>query len=618
MSSGIASSAAVGPPPGMKVRLSSNESPFGPSPDAIAAIRAVAEQAHLYPDDQSVELRQAVAELENLAPEQVAVGTGSAALLMDLIQQTCHDGGAVASFAYSFVVYRLAARNAGVPYLEAPTGGRATVDQPGWNRDPEALLATLTPDTRVVVIDNPGNPTGTHLSGNDLRELVAGIPEHVAVVIDEAYHEFAAGGHFLDLRRRYEHVVLLRTLSKFVSLAGVRCGLIVGAPDQYAAEWNENGELEKEMRAEWEGGLLLSFSARHQERLNSAGLEDAKIQEEMRREGNPVLTTVPPGPANPLGRHWIGLTLPGVGIHGTNVPESIYRSTTHGCIRMHPEYVAALLEEVAVGESGMTIYEPILVAVTADGRIFLEVHPDIYKRIAKQLDEKRAEREQFIADAITRVKSELADAGVADAVVYGRPKHIYSIWNKMRKKGVDFSEVYDVRALRVIVDDIKDCYTALGIVHNLWVPIPKEFDDYISNPKGNNYRSLHTAVRCPDGRSLEVQIRTWEMHKHAELGVAAHWRYKEGARKSEDNYDEKIAWLLAAAADPTLETTAPYHWNGDQPPDAFVSGHLFAAGQRAYDMARWQRNRTKWATSRYARSLALLDGATPRRGGLAR
>ncbi|MBW7903175.1 MAG: bifunctional (p)ppGpp synthetase/guanosine-3',5'-bis(diphosphate) 3'-pyrophosphohydrolase [Rhodocyclaceae bacterium] len=174
---------------------------------------------------------------------------------------------------------------------------------------------------------------------------------------------------------------------------------------------------------------------------------------------------------------------------------------------------------------------------------FRFMHPDLYKKIAGQLDEKRLEREQFIADAIERLRSELAAVGVKKAEVYGRPKHIYSIWNKMRKKGVEFSEVYDVRALRVIVDDVKECYTALGIVHNIWTPIPKEFDDYISNPKGNNYRSLHTAVRCPDGRSLEVQIRTWEMHRHAELGIAAHWRYKEGAKRSEDNYDEKIAWL---------------------------------------------------------------------------
>lgn len=175
---------------------------------------------------------------------------------------------------------------------------------------------------------------------------------------------------------------------------------------------------------------------------------------------------------------------------------------------------------------------------------FRFIHPDIYKTVAKQLDEKRSEREAFISDAVARVRSELAAAGIHQAEIYGRPKHIYSIWNKMRKKGVDFSEVYDVRALRIIVDDVKDCYTALGIVHNLWAPIPKEFDDYISNPKGNHYRSLHTAVQCPDGRSLEIQIRTWEMHRHAELGVAAHWRYKEGSKApGADAYDEKIAWL---------------------------------------------------------------------------
>ena len=175
---------------------------------------------------------------------------------------------------------------------------------------------------------------------------------------------------------------------------------------------------------------------------------------------------------------------------------------------------------------------------------FRFLHPDLYKKIAKQLDEKRGEREQFIADAVERLKHELAEIGIKGAEIYGRPKHIYSIWNKMRKKDVEFSEVYDIRALRVILDDVKDCYTVLGIVHNIWSPISKEFDDYISNPKGNDYRSLHTAVHCPDGRSLEIQIRTRDMHKHAELGVAAHWRYKEGSKRaSEDGYDEKIAWL---------------------------------------------------------------------------
>jgi GTP pyrophosphokinase len=126
--------------------------------------------------------------------------------------------------------------------------------------------------------------------------------------------------------------------------------------------------------------------------------------------------------------------------------------------------------------------------------------------------------------------------------VTGRPKHIYSIIKKMKSKHLDFSELYDVRAVRILVDDIKDCYAVLGMIHNLWQPIPGEFDDYIARPKSNNYRSLHTAVSGPRGLALEVQIRTFEMHQYSELGVAAHWRYKEGG-KSDAKFDEKIAWL---------------------------------------------------------------------------
>jgi GTP pyrophosphokinase len=176
---------------------------------------------------------------------------------------------------------------------------------------------------------------------------------------------------------------------------------------------------------------------------------------------------------------------------------------------------------------------------------FRFIEPATYKRIAKQLDEKRLEREAFITSAVARLKDELAKSGVTHAEVYGRPKHIYSIWNKMRQKDLEFAEVYDVRALRIIVDEVKDCYTALGIVHALWQPIHGEFDDYISHPKGNYYRSLHTAVMAEDGRSLEVQIRTHEMHQHAEMGVAAHWRYKESgtSAKADSDYDDKIAWL---------------------------------------------------------------------------
>ena len=172
---------------------------------------------------------------------------------------------------------------------------------------------------------------------------------------------------------------------------------------------------------------------------------------------------------------------------------------------------------------------------------FRFTEPQLYKKIAKLLDEKRLDRERFIADVIAAIKHELEQAGIAGEVS-GRPKHIYSIYKKMQKKHLDFSEVYDVRAIRVLVEDIKDCYTVLGIVHNLWQPIPGEFDDYIAQPKGNFYRSLHTAVIGPQDKGLEVQIRTREMHRHAELGVAAHWRYKEGG-KQDTRYEEKIAWL---------------------------------------------------------------------------
>src|SRR5436190_2335581 len=167
--------------------------------------------------------------------------------------------------------------------------------------------------------------------------------------------------------------------------------------------------------------------------------------------------------------------------------------------------------------------------------------PDLYKRIAGMLDEKRVEREQYIRRAIATLTQELETAGV-QGEINGRPKHIYSIWNKMRAKSLDFSQLYDVRALRVIVPSMKDCYTALGVVHNLWQPIPKEFDDYISRPKGNLYQSLHTAVVGPEGKTLEVQIRTEEMHRHAEFGVASHWRYKEKVKTSEA-FEQKIAWL---------------------------------------------------------------------------
>ncbi len=176
---------------------------------------------------------------------------------------------------------------------------------------------------------------------------------------------------------------------------------------------------------------------------------------------------------------------------------------------------------------------------------FRYLEPELYKRIAGLLEGRRSERERFVEQAIAELADELARAGIR-AEITGRPKHLYSIYTKMRAKSLDFSEIHDVSGLRVLVDEAKDCYTVLGVVHNLWAPIPREFDDYISRPKANLYRSLHTAVMGPEGKALEVQIRTREMHRDAELGVAAHWRYKEGTKRATgkgDPFDDKIAWL---------------------------------------------------------------------------
>ncbi|HVV95763.1 MAG TPA: bifunctional (p)ppGpp synthetase/guanosine-3',5'-bis(diphosphate) 3'-pyrophosphohydrolase [Rhodanobacteraceae bacterium] len=172
---------------------------------------------------------------------------------------------------------------------------------------------------------------------------------------------------------------------------------------------------------------------------------------------------------------------------------------------------------------------------------FRYLQPDVYRRIAELLDERRGDRESWIAEAKSTLDAALRKAGI-DADIAGRPKHIHSIWRKMQKKGVEFSELYDVRALRLLVGDVATCYAALGVVHSLWAYIPGEFDDYIASPKGNQYQSLHTAVIGPGGKTLEVQIRTHEMHRHAELGFAAHWRYKEGGG-ADASFERKIAWM---------------------------------------------------------------------------
>ena len=179
--------------------------------------------------------------------------------------------------------------------------------------------------------------------------------------------------------------------------------------------------------------------------------------------------------------------------------------------------------------------------------------PEDYRRVAILVDERRTDREIFISAFIEKLETAIDSAGIKGEVK-GRPKHIYSIWKKMERKGLDFHELFDVRAVRVLVDDIPACYSVLGLVHTLWQPIPGEFDDYISMPKGNNYQSLHTAVVGPEGKVVEVQIRTYEMNDHAELGVASHWRYKEGG-PNDPAFDNKIAIMrqLLDAGDEKLD-----------------------------------------------------------------
>jgi guanosine-3',5'-bis(diphosphate) 3'-pyrophosphohydrolase len=172
---------------------------------------------------------------------------------------------------------------------------------------------------------------------------------------------------------------------------------------------------------------------------------------------------------------------------------------------------------------------------------FKYLDPEAYRDLASQLESHRRAREAYVRRAMEVLGAALAEAGI-EAELSGRPKHIYSIYKKMQRKRAEFGEIYDVHALRVLVEDVRECYAALGVVHSLWRPIPGQFDDYIAMPKNNMYQSLHTAVVALDGKPLEVQIRSHEMHRVSEVGVAAHWRYKEGSR-SDRAYDAKLAWV---------------------------------------------------------------------------
>ncbi|KJY85471.1 (p)ppGpp synthetase [Vibrio galatheae] len=208
-------------------------------------------------------------------------------------------------------------------------------------------------------------------------------------------------------------------------------------------------------------------------------------------------------------------------------PEDVRRAAAQECANIY----APLANRLGIGQLKWEM----------EDYAFRYQQPETYKQIAKQLSERRIVREQYIKDFVDDLTAEMKASSI-NAEVSGRPKHIYSIWRKMQKKGLAFDELFDVRAVRIIADKLQDCYAALGAVHTKYKHLPSEFDDYVANPKPNGYQSIHTVILGPEGKTIEIQIRTKDMHEDSELGVAAHWKYKEGGG-GRSGYDEKITWL---------------------------------------------------------------------------
>jgi GTP pyrophosphokinase len=222
---------------------------------------------------------------------------------------------------------------------------------------------------------------------------------------------------------------------------------------------------------------------------------------------------------------------------------------------------------------------------------FYYLEPRKFHQVQKMVAESRAAREAYLRQVIDQLQSELREIGV-EAEIAGRPKHLYSIYQKMSYKGKDFNEIYDLIALRVIVDSVKDVYGALGTVHSIWKPVPGRFKDYVAMPKFNMYQSLHTTVIGPAGRPLEIQIRTEEMHRTAEYGIAAHWRYKEGGR-SDETFDERL--LVATDARVADRAQGPARVHGS-PQDRSVRGRglrLHAQGRCPVDATRFDAHRLR-------------------------
>ena len=222
-------------------------------------------------------------------------------------------------------------------------------------------------------------------------------------------------------------------------------------------------------------------------------------------------------------------------------PRVVLVSLAHQICALRAARNAAEQTRRAIGQETLDVFAPLAnrlgvwqLKEELEDLAFRYLEPDTYQRIANGLDQRHTDRGRYIAQVVAHLREELTRAGIS-AEISGRPKHVYSVWNKMRQKGLDLSEVFDVLGLRILVHDVSDCYAALGVVHGLWEPMLDAFDDYIAKPKPNGYQSLHSAVIGPEEVTMEVQIRTFAMHRHADLGVAAHWQYKEGLQK-------RIAW----------------------------------------------------------------------------
>src|SRR5258706_100877 len=213
----------------------------------------------------------------------------------------------------------------------------------------------------------------------------------------------------------------------------------------------------------------------------------------------------------------------------------------------HPMEVAAILADLQLEAETLDIYAPLAhrlgigqIKWELEDLAFRNLEPDAYEDVAKRIARKRHERETMVTDLSDVLARELEKVGII-ADITGRPKHIYSVWQKMTRDQKDFTEIYDLSAIRVLVDTVRDCYGVLGVVHSLWKPVPGRFKDYVAMPKSNGYQSLHTTVITYTGEPIEIQIRTQEMHRVAEFGIAAHWTYKEGGKAA--SFDQKLSWL---------------------------------------------------------------------------